>query len=65
MMDEYLERLSNAIAAPRRTGRIGEIRAAFEAWHRYGAKDKSYGLAEILAFGFVCAIVAAAVARSL
>ena len=31
-MDEYLDRLSNAIAAPRRSGRIAEIRAAFESW---------------------------------
>ena len=64
-MDEYLSRLSDAIAAPRRPGRIGDIRAAFEAWQRYGPKRNGYGPAVIIAFGFVCAALTAAVFISL
>jgi len=64
-MDEYLKRLSNAIAAPRRPGRIGEIRAAFEAWHRYGKNQKGYGLAEMIAMGLLSAIISIAIFRAL
>ena len=64
-MDEYLDRLSNAIAAPRRPGRIAEIRAAFDAWQRYRPTRDGYGPAVIIAFGFVCAALTAAIFFSL
>jgi len=67
-MDEYLERLSNAVYAKRRPGRIYDIRAAFLAWQRYGDKSKAppgYGPLVILAFGAVCAAISAFVCFSL
>jgi len=73
-VDEYLYRLSNAVYAPRRPGRIHDIRSAFGAWLRYGDKRvdvSGYGprlnhkKLVILAFGAVCAALSAFVCLSL